>query len=322
MKNILISSGGRRVSLVRAFKTELKKVYPESKVFVVDATPQLSAAAQIADGTFEICKIQDKNYTKRLLEICVENDVKLVIPTLDTELSVLSKEIKTFKEKGIALLVSDEAFIEISENKVKTQNFFEKIGINVAKLYSNSDYKLPLYIKPINGSSSIDNYIIKAESDFAKKHFLNKKYVFFEYLDHNLYDEYTCDLFYNKEGVLKSAIPRKRIEVRGGEVSKGLTVKNEVHQLIIDKLKFLEGVRGCITVQFFKHKTENDIRGIEVNPRFGGGFPLSYLAGGNFPKWIVKEYLVGEQVDEFNDWEEHLLMLRYDDEILVHGYKE
>ena len=88
MKNILISSGGRRVSLVRAFKTELKKVYPESKVFVVDATPQLSAAAQIADDAFEICKIQDKNYTKRLLEICVENDVKLVIPTLDTELSV------------------------------------------------------------------------------------------------------------------------------------------------------------------------------------------------------------------------------------------
>ena len=205
---------------------------------------------------------------------------------------------------------------------MKTQSFFEKIGISVARLYSDSDYKLPLYIKPINGSSSIDNYIIKAESDFAKKHFLNKKYVFFEYLDHNFYDEYTCDLFYNKEGVLKSAIPRKRIEVRGGEVSKGLTVKNEVHQLIIDKLKFLEGVRGCITVQFFKHKTKNDIRGIEVNPRFGGGFPLSYLAGGNFPKWIIKEYLIGEEIDEFNDWEENLLMLRYDDEILVHGYKE
>lgn len=62
--------------------------------------------------------------------------------------------------------------------------------------------------------------------------------------------------------------------------------------------------------------------GIEVNPRFGGGYPLSYLAGANFPKWIMEEYLLNKEItDNFNSWESNLLMLRYDNEILVHDFK-
>ena len=76
-----------------------------------------------------------------------------------------------------------------------------------------------------------------------------------------------------------------------------------------------------MTSQFFKHKNNNSIYGIEINPRFGGGFPLSYLAGANFPKWIIQEYLFDLEIEEsFDVWENNLLMIRYDDEILVHGY--
>ena len=70
------------------------------------------------------------------------------------------------------------------------------------------------------------------------------------------------------------------------------------------------------------HKKTEDVIGIEIYPRFGGGFPLSYLAGGNYPKWIIQEYLLGEEIPAYNDWQENLLMLRYDDEILVHDYRD
>ncbi|MDH3246402.1 MAG: hypothetical protein OEM26_17405, partial [Saprospiraceae bacterium] len=60
---------------------------------------------------------------------------------------------------------------------------------------------------------------------------------------------------------------------------------------------------------------------IEINPRFGGGFPLSYLAGANFPRWILKEYLLDGEIPYYDDWEDKLLMLRYDQEMIVHDFQ-
>ncbi|MEW4924167.1 ATP-grasp domain-containing protein [Algibacter sp. 2305UL17-15] len=322
MNNVLITSGGRRVSLVKAFKNELTKIFPESKVFVADNRTDLSAAAQIADKSFDISKVTGKDYIEKLLDICIHNDVKLIVPTLDTELSVLARHKKQFDDRGIAVVISDLSLVEVSESKVTTQDFFDKIGIETGRIYAKDNYKLPVYIKPINGSCSIDNFIIKTENDFSKKHFSDDKFLFFEYLDHDLYEEYTCDLYYDKNGVLKTAVPRKRIEVRGGEVSKAITKKDAVLDYIKQKLATLEGARGCVIFQFFKHKENDEIRGIEINARFGGGYPLTYLAGGNFPKWMIEEYLLNKEIEVFNDWEENLLMLRYDTEVLVHDHTE
>ena len=84
----------------------------------------------------------------------------------------------------------------------------------------------------------------------------------------------------------------------------------------------MPGARGCLTAQFFKHKENDAVYGIEINPRFGGGFPLTYLAGANYPKWIIKEYFFNEPIpNSFDVWENNLLMLRYDDEILVHNFE-
>lgn len=309
------------MSLVKAFQSELSSIFPGAKVFVADLRTDLSAAAQIVDKAFDICRITDPDYIPMLLDICVQNEVKLVIPTLDTELSVMAKSKSLFDDKGITLMVSDEALIQVSDNKVNTEKFFDKLDIPVGRIYTKDNYKLPVYIKPFNGSRSIDNFIIKKESDFSEKHFSEDRFLFFEYLDHDIYEEYTCDLYYDKSGDLKCAVPRKRIEVRGGEVSKGITKKDAVYDYINSKLTKLEGARGCITFQFFKNKENDDIRGIEINARFGGGYPLTYLAGGNFPKWIIEEYLCDKSVEKFQNWEEDLLMLRYDAEVLVHGHK-
>ena len=144
---------------------------------------------------------------------------------------------------------------------------------------------------------------------------------FFEYFDKAIYDEYTCDLYYDANSNLKCVIPRKRIEIRDGEVTKGVTKKNLLKTYIDKNLSFLKGAIGCMTVQFFLHKSTNDIKGIEINPRFGGGFPLSYFAEGNYPKWIIQEFMLNEKIEYFDGWEDNLLMLRYDDEVLIKNYE-
>ncbi|WOD43427.1 ATP-grasp domain-containing protein [Hwangdonia lutea] len=321
MSNILITSAGRRVSLVKAFITELMAIDHTGKVYVTDAYPKLSPAAQVAHKAFKVYKINNTGYIDSLLEICKQNKISLIIPTLDTELLRLSENRKKFSDINVQLVLSNQKFIEICNNKLSTQQLFNKLGISVPEIYSKQNYKLPLFIKPLVGSNSIGTLIIKKENQISDDLLQNEKLQFFEYLDHDAYDEYTCDLYYNKSSELKCVIPRKRIEVRGGEVSKGLTENNEVKTFIDIKLAYLEGARGCITLQLFMHKETKAIKGIEINPRFGGGFPLSYLAGGNYPKWIIQEYMLGRTIDYFDDWENNLLMLRYDDEILMHDFE-
>ena len=120
---------------------------------------------------------------------------------------------------------------------------------------------------------------------------------------------------------MKCAVPRERIEVRTGEVSKGVTRKDELYQLICAKFSYCPGFSGCITLQVFRNRHSNKVLGIEINPRFGGGYPLSYLANANFPKMIINEYLLENEVPFFKDWIENMLMLRYDDEVIVYDYK-
>ncbi|WP_149277086.1 ATP-grasp domain-containing protein [Pareuzebyella sediminis] len=320
--NILISSAGRRVSLVRAFQKELKNRYPEAKVYTSDADPQLSAACQVSDGYFEVPFVSQPDYFDILIKECKSRNITLLIPTIDTELLPLAKNRKYLEENNIVPLIASEDFVAKCRNKREIHRFFSSHNINVAKEYDKKALELPLFIKPIDGSRSVDTFVIKQQKDLTDYHFQNEKLMFLEYLDHDHFDEYTCDLYYGKENKLKCVVPRKRIEVRDGEVYKALAIKNELVDFIRERLNHIDGAIGCFTAQFFKHKTESKIYGIEINPRFGGGYPLAYLAGANYPKWIIDEYYLGNEISEnFDCWENNLLMIRYDDEILVHGYK-
>ena len=145
--------------------------------------------------------------------------------------------------------------------------------------------------------------------------------MFLEYLSPEKYLEITIDLYFDKNHLLKCAVPRERIEVRSGEVSKSVTRKNDLYKMICSKFSFCKGFRGCITLQVFRNRLTNEIYGSEINPRFGGGYPLTYLSNANYPEMIIKEYLLNEDLSFFDGWISNLLMLRYDDEIIVHDYK-
>lgn len=321
--NVLITSAGRRVSLVRSFQKELRIIDPKGKVYATDSDPLLSAACHVADDYFKAPRLNDPVYIETLIDFCKTHNICLIIPTIDTELLELAKNKKLFKESGIDVVISSVELVSKCRDKRLIHEFFEEHNINVAKEYAKDNFKLPLFIKPMDGSRSIDTFIIESKEDLTDYHFDNEKLMFLEYLDHNEYDEYTCDLYYGKDHILKCVVPRKRIEVRDGEVYKALTSNNMIVPYIRERLNYVNGAVGCLTSQFFLNKNDQEeIYGIEINPRFGGGYPLSYLAGANFSKWIIEEYLLGKTIGEkFDSWEDNLLMIRYDDEILVHGYK-
>ncbi len=319
--NVLITSAGQRVSLVRAFQKELKSLDKESKVFTVDLNPVLAPACHVSDGYKSISRVDAEDYIEELISVCKSLNIKIVIPTIDTELLILAKNREKLYDEGIKPIVSSSEFVEKCRDKRLINQFFSENGIEIPVQFTKTEFSFPLFIKPYDGSLSKDIFIINQKSELTDYHLNNPKLMFMEYLDQKDHVEYTVDAYYNQKGYLMCAVPRKRIFIRAGEINKGVTNKNQVLIYVKEKLAYIKGARGCLTMQFFLNQSTGKIYGIEINPRFGGGYPLSYLSGANYPKLIIEEYLFNKKIDYFEDWEDNLLMLRYDDEILVHNYE-
>ena len=117
---------------------------------------------------------------------------------------------------------------------------------------------------------------------------------------------------------MKSIVTRERLKIRAGEINKGITQKNSLVAFLKKRMNYLPGVVGCICIQLFYREADERVYGIEINPRFGGGYPLSYYAGANFADFMLREYCLGEKITYQDNWKNHTLMLRYDREIIVH----
>lgn len=315
--NVVVTSAGRRVSLVRSFQHELKRLFPDAKVFTTDLMPEWSSACRVSDGFFALPRVTDAHYTSRLLDLCVENRVSLVIPTIDTELLVLASNKQLFIDAGIVLAVSDVELVSRCRDKRRTNELFQAYGIEFPMPMDKKSPIFPLFVKPYDGSLSKDIMLVRNKMEWRDSLLENKKLMFMEYLSPEDYQEFTVDAYYDNSGILKSLVPRKRIEVRGGEISKGRTEKGNLYKILLTKFAQIEGARSCLTMQFFEHRITGRIVGIEINPRFGGGFPLTYEAKANYPAMLIREYFLNEQLDFFDNWVDGLVMLRYDSEIIL-----
>lgn len=315
--NILITSAGKRVALTRYFKETLNRLFPGAKVFTTDMNPEMAPAGYVSDGCFKVPRVTDKNYPDLLLNICRKNDVGIVIATIDTELLILANLKADFLRQGIHIIVSDKTFIEMCRDKRNTGAFFDSHGIRIPREVDKHNPTFPLFAKPYDGSLSTNLHYIKTADELTQEILDDPKLIFMEYIDKKVYKEYTVDMYFGKDNLVKCIVPRERIEIRAGEINKGRAEKNEILDYLKDKLGYIDGCMGCICVQLFFHPETKDIVGIEINPRFGGGYPLTYMAGGNFPELLIREYYLGEKVDYFDDWKDGTLMLRYDDAIYV-----
>ncbi|MCH5218019.1 MAG: ATP-grasp domain-containing protein [Muribaculaceae bacterium] len=315
--NILITSAGKRAELLLEFKRELSAIFPEGKVFAVDLNPFLSPACHLADQAFPVTRVTDPQYIDQLKELCQKHDIGIIVPTIDTELKVLSRNRNEFSDNGTEIMVPDEDFINTCRDKRITKKFFEVHGIRTPKEINKHNPTYPLFAKPFDGSLSTNIHIIKEPSELTQKILEDEKLIFMEYVDPAEYKEFTVDLYYGKDNLLKCIVPRERVQVRSGEVNKAIAQKNYIIEYLHERVNHLPGVRGCICMQLFYRQEDNDIIGIEINPRFGGGYPLSYYAGANFPKMIIEEYLIGKTCDYMDNWEDGTVMLRYDSQVIT-----
>lgn len=317
--NILFTSAGRRVALLHKFRKALHSLNLRGNLIVADCKNDI-ATSFVADFHELVPRVEDTHYINCLHNICKKHKIKLVVPLIDPELYKLSIHQPSFAEIGTKILVSSPQTNEICFDKRNTYNFFKSLGIKTPEILTPENIALqqtsiyPLMVKPANGSCSVG--VTKVN---------NSKELFFfqEYVPNAIIQEFvagqefTNDVLVDFQGNVKCIVPRQRLETRAGEISKGITVKNKAIIGATKKVvEALPGVTGCVTVQCFLLPNQ-EIQFIEINPRFGGGIPLSIEAGADFPRWIIEMSLNRPLQIAIDQWQEGVVMLRYDESIFV-----
>jgi carbamoyl-phosphate synthase large subunit len=319
--NILFTNVGRRVALIQAFRAAMAKLNISGKIFGVDASV-LSPAYYVTDQSFPICIIKDDEYISRLLEICTREKIKLLISLLDTDLLKLAESREVFREQGTFILISSPEVIRIGRDKNLTKQFFLRNGIPAPSISTFEEAieqnRFPLFIKPVDGSAS--HFTFQIDNQEALRFFFNyvPRPIIQEFVPGQ---EYTLDLFIDLDSKVRAVVPRKRLEVRAGEVSKSQIVLNskilKAGRQVGKALAAIGGL-GPINVQCVSPAEEDsEVKFIEINPRFGGGSPLSLKAGYPFPQWIMEMVLGQELSPPPNDLGDGLTMLRYDEAVFI-----
>lgn len=312
--NLLVSSAGRRVGLIQCFRDSAEVLGIPFKVIATDMQPKMSAACQIADKHFCVPRCEGEAFVKETLGICKKEGIDIVVPTIDTELPIFAASKEHFLQEGVRVVVSDRDSVAFSASKMETVKKLKEMKVKSPKsmylkdfIESPPKWEGPFILKPDSGSSSqgmmaVENVNMLAEMKGKEEYLIQ------EYWEGS---EYTVNVFFDAKGRLRSVVPHLRYEVRGGEVSKGVTERRKEFEAIGKLLaKHVSGFYGPICFQSII-KATGELAVIEVNARFGGGYPLTHQAGAPFTQWLLEESL-GIQPSFEDSWEDGLIMLRYD----------
>ncbi len=313
---ILFTCVGRRVELVQAFRAAAEKMGESLQIYATDAS-ESAPAAYFCDRVFIAPKIQSEEYLPFLLQLCKEEKIDGLIPTIDTDLLLLSQNKRTFESLGTTVFVAESDKVAICRDKRLTSDYFLSLGLYAPKTVGNADEYdggFPAFIKPKDGSSSINAYKVNnAKELFAYAEKIGE-YVVQPFAEGV---EYTVDIFCDKKGNPVYITPRIRLAVRAGEV-----LKTEIRQNrdIIEEMKTLVAdfkPCGAITVQLIRDETKGQNAYIEINPRFGGGAPLSMKAGADAADALLRT-LKGERLEYLdNAAEDGAVFSRFDQSVRV-----
>lgn len=314
--NILFSSAGRRVELINSFRKAKENMNIKGNFIGVDID-ELAPALNFVDKKYIVPRLNSSEFIPTIIDICKKENIALIIPTIDTELEVYSKNKALIeKETKTKVMVSDIDVISKVRDKIATYNFLKREGFDVPRLITeqdidNKNYTFPLFIKPLDGSSSINAFKIQNEKElmFFKDYVPNP--MIQEFADGQ---EYCVDVFSDFDSNIITTVPKLRLAHRSGEITKSKIVKDR--EIIELSKRIVEVLKPKGEINFDCIKTKDSIKIIEINGRFAGGAPISFKAGANSPENLYK-ILLGETLEYNENYNDGMIALRFDDAIFL-----
>lgn len=294
---VLVSAAGSTngVNVIKALQSQsdydIRLIGIDSDVY--------AAGLYLAHQHEVVPKVSEPHFGSRVLQICRDYDVNVLIPTHSAELHFYSANQESFARAGIKIMMSAATTLDMCDDKEKVASLFRELGFNCPKRYAVSkpasipEDCFPLFLKSRFGSGS--SYARKIHNRHELTFYLERTPapIIEEYIDGV---EYTVNVVSDCAGRVIGALPIKRLRVRSGLA---VLAETELHSDLIEETKVIVETLhlvGPSNVQAIVRDSQRVF--IEVNPRFASGsLPLAVAAGLNIPLIMVK-LMEGEPIPE------------------------
>jgi carbamoyl-phosphate synthase large subunit len=299
---VLFTCAGQRVDIVDAFRRA------GATTVATDVNP-LAPALYHADRHALVPRIEEADYVPALRDLVAEHDVRLIVPLTDLDQVTLAR---ARDDLNALVLLPDAETVERLGDKYLAHVLFEERGIASPPTWLPNgvpdDAHFPLLVKARHGFGS--RHIYRAADRAQLGFFLG-----YTPVDSIVQaclggEEFSIDVFCDLDGRCLNAIPRTMIESKGGESIKGMTIRDEalieLGRDVAEKLQLV----GPANIQCFREADGSHFI-TDINPRFGGGFPLPLAAGGRYPE-LALALTRGERPEpRLGEFREGILMTRF-----------
>lgn len=308
--NIMMLGGARRVSMAELFKRSGERIGREVNIISYELMEQVPIAlvGKVVVGL----RWSNPNVVSDIVRVAKEYEVDIILPFVSGAIEIASKVRHHLPE--VFIPVGDFETSRKMFDKIEAAKAFDKAGIPIPKTYSALTAKMPAIAKPRKGSASRGIKIFHTLDELMQLENLSD-YLVQEYIENK--DEYTVDCYVSQKGEILTVVPRVRLEVMGGEVTRTITCRNasldKLSRQVIETFK----LRGPITLQFLHDLDRNRYLLMEVNPRLGGGVVCSIYAGAPITDYIIDESR-GITLNPCDDWAYNTLMARYQKEAIFY----
>lgn len=305
---LLMLGGARRVSMAELLIRSGERLGFKVKIlsYELDEQVPIATVGKVITGL----KWNDPGVVDDILRIVIEHEVRIILPFVDGSISVAAR----CKEKmpDLFVPVSDPETSILMFDKILAAKAFGEAEIPIPTTYKIIDAEMPVIAKPRFGSASRGILVFHDIEDLMHLSDISD-YLLQEYIAEK--KEYTVDCYVAKDGEILVAVPRERLEIMGGEVTRTITRRiPQLEKMSVDIIgKF--ALRGPVTLQFLYDIKRDRYLLMEVNPRLGGGVICSIYAGAPIPDYILSEAL-GIPVRPCSDWIDNTLMARYQKETI------
>jgi carbamoyl-phosphate synthase large subunit len=305
---VLFTCAGQRVDIVTAFARA------GATTVAVDAA-ELAPALYHAHHHALVPRVHEPAYVDALRALVALHDVRLIVPLADVDHVVLSEA--RDRLDALVLLPSTEA-IRRCEDKYLAHRFFVEHGLPSPPTYLPGELPaglgFPVLVKARRGFGS--RHIYRAADAAGLAFFLAHSTAESMVQGVCAGEEFSIDVFCDLDARCLNAIPRTMIESKGGESIRGKTIKD--WELVEHGRRVAEalGIVGPANIQCFR-EPDGSLPVTDVNPRFGGGFPLPTAAGSRYPE-LALALANGERPEpRLGDFREGVVMTRFFSQALL-----
>lgn len=305
---VLMLGGARRVSMAQTLKESGERLGYNVEIVSYELMEEVPIAlvGKVVVGL----RWNDSGVVEDIVRVAREHDARIILPFVDGAIEVAAK-CRSFLP-DVFIPVSPVEISETMFDKVAAAEAFRNAGLPIPKTYSVLNAEMPAIAKPRKGSASRGIKVFHNIEDLMHLDNLSD-YLVQEYIVDC--EEYTVDCYVDAAGQILVTVPRLRIEVMGGEVTRTRTVREPRLQQMSHDVINAFGLRGPVTLQFLRDPATDRFLLMEVNPRLGGGVICSIYAGAPIPDYILRESL-GASLQPCDDWADGTLMARYQKEAI------